>query len=74
MLQIGLNPYGLTYVLGLQGRARRAPIRTDAGLKGFIEIAQELGAQNAGDLRAVARADWTTASSRHCAGASPSSA
>ena len=33
MLQVGLNPYGLTYVLGLQGAARRAPIPRAAASK-----------------------------------------
>jgi sugar phosphate isomerase/epimerase len=44
MLRIGLNPYGLTYTVGLQGlgtpRANPAP----AGLDGFLAIAFELGA------------------------------
>ena len=56
MLQIGLNPYGLTYVLGLQGQGTPRANPNGRGLEGFIEIAQELGAQNAGDLRVVARA------------------
>ena len=40
-----LNPYGLTYNLGLQGsRGPRANPR-GAGLEGFIAIATELGAR-----------------------------
>jgi sugar phosphate isomerase/epimerase len=42
---IGLNPYGLTYTVGLQGagtpRANPAPI----GMRGFIDIAREIGAR-----------------------------
>lgn len=45
MLRIGLNPYGLTYTLGLQGagtpRANPDPI----GLNGYLDIAEELGAR-----------------------------
>ncbi len=43
MLRIGLNPYGLTYTLGLQGagtsRANLAPIN----LNGYLSLAEELG-------------------------------
>jgi sugar phosphate isomerase/epimerase len=45
MLQVGLNPYGLAYTVGLQGlgtpRANPQPI----GLEGFIGIAREIGAR-----------------------------
>jgi sugar phosphate isomerase/epimerase len=37
-LAVGLNPYGLTYTLGLQGDA-------GTGLDGFLEIADEIGAR-----------------------------
>ena len=37
-LAVGLNPYGLTYTLGLQGNA-------GTGLEGFLEIAREIGAR-----------------------------
>ena len=37
-LAVGLNPYGLTYTLGLQGDA-------GTGLDGFLEIAEEIGAR-----------------------------
>jgi sugar phosphate isomerase/epimerase len=45
MFRIGLNPYGLTYTVGLQAagtpRANPAPI----GMRGFIRIAREIGAR-----------------------------
>jgi sugar phosphate isomerase/epimerase len=45
MFRIGLNPYGLTYTVGLQGagtpRANPAPI----GMRGFIDVAREIGAR-----------------------------
>jgi sugar phosphate isomerase/epimerase len=45
MLQVGLNPYGLAYTVGLQGlgtpRANPAPI----GLEGFIGVARQIGAR-----------------------------
>jgi 3-oxoisoapionate decarboxylase len=40
----GLNPYGLTYHLGLQGAGGPRANRRGAGLEGFIAIAVELGA------------------------------
>ncbi|MCW5982330.1 MAG: sugar phosphate isomerase/epimerase [Bryobacteraceae bacterium] len=45
MLHVGLNPYGLTFHLGLQGAgtSRRNP--AGAGLEGFLAIAVELGAR-----------------------------
>lgn len=45
MLEIGLNPYGLTYVLGLQGRGTPRANPEGGGLDGFIQIAEELGAK-----------------------------
>ncbi len=45
MLQVGLNPYGLTYHLGLQGRGTPRANPDARGLEGFIELAQELGAR-----------------------------
>ena len=46
LFQLGLNPYGMTYYLGLQGRgtARQNPQGT--GLEGFLSIAEELGAHS----------------------------
>jgi sugar phosphate isomerase/epimerase len=45
LFRTGLNPYGLTYTLGLQGigtpRANPAPL----GLDGFLLIAREIGAR-----------------------------
>lgn len=45
MLRIGLNPYGLTYHLGLQGRDTPRANSAGAGLDGFIAIAEELSAK-----------------------------
>src|SRR5260370_4379397 len=45
MLRVGLNPYGLTYHLGLQGRGTSRANPKGRGLDGFIEIGQELGAR-----------------------------
>jgi len=45
MLELGLNPYGLTYVLGLQGRGTPRANPDGGGLDGFIAIAEELGAK-----------------------------
>jgi 3-oxoisoapionate decarboxylase len=41
---LGLNPYGLTYHLGLQGAGGPRANPEGAGLEGFIAIATELGA------------------------------
>jgi sugar phosphate isomerase/epimerase len=66
MLRVGLNPYGLTYTLGLQGQGTPRANPRGGGLEGFIEIARDLGARvleiyepwlkdmSAGDLRALA--------------------
>ncbi len=45
MLQVGLNPYGLTYYLGLQGRGTPRANPDGKGLTGFIEVARELRAK-----------------------------
>lgn len=45
MLRVGLNPYGLTYHLGLQGRGTPRANPAGRGLEGFIAIATELGAK-----------------------------
>jgi len=42
---LGLNPYGLTYHLGLQGAGGSRANLKGAGLEGFIAIATELGAK-----------------------------
>lgn len=45
MLRVGLNPYGLTWVLGLQGRGTPRHNPNGRGLEGFLAIAEELGAE-----------------------------
>jgi 3-oxoisoapionate decarboxylase len=45
MLDVGLNPYGLTYHLGLQGRGTPRANPAGRGLEGFVELAEELGAK-----------------------------
>ena len=45
MLQIGLNPYGLTYHLGLQGHGSPRANPDGRGLEGFIALAEDLGAK-----------------------------
>jgi sugar phosphate isomerase/epimerase len=44
-LRTGLNPYGLTYHLGLQGMGTARANPRPAGLEGFIALATELGAR-----------------------------
>lgn len=45
MFHLGLNPYGLTYYLGLQGRGTPRANPAGRGLQGFIEIATGLHAK-----------------------------
>jgi 3-oxoisoapionate decarboxylase len=45
MFQTGLNPYGLTYWLGLQGNGTPRANPNGRGLGGFIDIAREIGAR-----------------------------
>lgn len=45
MLRVGLNPYGLTWHLGLQGAGTARANPNGGGLEGFIAIARELGAR-----------------------------
>jgi len=45
MLQVGINPYGLTYTLGLQGAGTARANPDGRGLEGFLEIAREIGAR-----------------------------
>ena len=45
LFRTGLNPYGLTYHLGLQGSGGPRANPNGRGLEGFIEIAQEVGAR-----------------------------
>jgi 3-oxoisoapionate decarboxylase len=44
-ISVGLNPYGLTYHLGLQGKGTPRANPDGKGLEGFIAIAKELGAK-----------------------------
>jgi 3-oxoisoapionate decarboxylase len=44
-LNVGLNPYGLTYHLGLQGKGTPRANPHGKGLEGFIAIATELNAK-----------------------------
>jgi 3-oxoisoapionate decarboxylase len=44
-MRVGLNPYGLTWVLGLQGRGTARANPAGRGLDGFLAIAGELGAE-----------------------------
>jgi 3-oxoisoapionate decarboxylase len=43
-LAVGLNPYGLTYTLGLQGMGTPRANPDGKGLEGFLAIADEIGA------------------------------
>jgi len=45
MLKVGLNPYGLAYYLGFQGKGTPRANPERRGLDDFIALAQELGAQ-----------------------------
>ena len=45
MFKTGLNPYGLTYYLGLQGKGGPRENPESAGLDGFIAIATEMKAR-----------------------------
>jgi sugar phosphate isomerase/epimerase len=45
MFDIGLNPYGLTYTLGLQGQGTARANPHGGGLEGFIAIGREMGAR-----------------------------
>lgn len=44
-MRIGLNPYGLTYLLGLQGRGTDRANPNGRGLPGFLALADELDAR-----------------------------
>ncbi len=46
MLRIGLNPYGLTYTLGLQGAGTPRANPKPGGLPGFLAIADEIGVRS----------------------------
>ena len=51
MLHIGLNPYGLTYTVGLQGLGTPRVNPRGTGLQGFLDIARRIGAR-------CAELDW----------------
>jgi len=42
-MKIGLNPYGLTYTVGLQGRDTPRANPAPLGVEGFIDLVRELG-------------------------------
>jgi sugar phosphate isomerase/epimerase len=42
-VRFGLNPYGLTYYLGLQGRGTPRANPKPAGLEGFVALTEEVG-------------------------------
>lgn len=44
-MRVGLNPYGLAWTLGLQGRGTPRANPAGRGLDGFLAIADELGAR-----------------------------
>jgi 3-oxoisoapionate decarboxylase len=44
-MRVGLNPYGLTYLLGLQGRGTPRANPAGRGLEGFLGVAEGLGAR-----------------------------
>jgi hypothetical protein len=46
LFKLGLNPYGMTYYLGLQGRGTSRQNPNGTGLEGFLKIAEELGAKS----------------------------
>ena len=45
IFRLGLNPYGLTYTLGLQSVGTARANRTPAGFDGFFALASRVGAQ-----------------------------
>jgi sugar phosphate isomerase/epimerase len=44
-IKTGLNPYGLTYYLGMQGAGTTRANPSPAGLDGFLALGEELGAR-----------------------------
>lgn len=45
MLRVGLNPYGITYSVGLQGRGTPRANPNPLGLAGYLDLAEEIGAK-----------------------------
>src|SRR5262245_55579868 len=46
VMRIGLNPYGLTYTLGMQGAGTPRANPSPGGLPGFLSIAAEIGVRS----------------------------
>ena len=46
LFKLGLNPQGMTYYLGLQGRGTTRQNPNGTGLEGFLKIVEELGAKS----------------------------
>jgi sugar phosphate isomerase/epimerase len=46
MLRVGLNPYGLTYTVGLQGAGTPRANPQPTGMRGFIAVAKEIGVRH----------------------------
>ena len=44
LFQIGLNPYGVAYTVGLQGLGTPRANPQPTGLPGFLALAREIGA------------------------------
>ncbi len=44
-MRVGLNPYGLSYLLGLQGRGTARVNPAASGLDGFLTLAEEIDAE-----------------------------
>jgi sugar phosphate isomerase/epimerase len=45
MLQTGLNPFGIAYTVGLQGKNTARANPNGIGLAGFVNVAEEIGAR-----------------------------
>ena len=67
-LKTGLNPYGLTYYLGLQGMGTPRANKDGKGLNGFIELCVELGGKTLeiweGWLKDMSEADMAALKAR----------
>ena len=59
-LRTGLNPYGLTYHLGLQGRGTPRANPNPVGLEGFIALTEEVGGTVIELCGRLAARTWTT--------------
>src|SRR5688500_19394494 len=45
MFQVGLNPYGLSHTVGLQGLGTPRANLAGIGLEGFLHLARDIGAR-----------------------------